>query len=152
MVALTVAFQDATTFLRQEDSMFASARDANRIDEARLAKMPQVAGARIELAVAPVPKVATGDHSKRSDGRQRAGFRTAQGVVAIAHDLALEPARQVDVAREHVARMDIAVAIVTLALRPPRVVIAIAPMILRMRIPRISWLAAESPRIVVSIS
>ena len=64
-----------------------------------------------------VSEITTGDHSECTDGRQRAHLRAAQRVfaIAVANDLAIEPARQVEFPREHVSR------VVTPA-RPPLVV------------------------------
>ena len=54
-----------------------------------------------------VAEITTGDHSKRADGRERPRFRAAQRVlaIAVANDLALESARQIEVAREGLARV-----------------------------------------------
>jgi hypothetical protein len=127
---------------------------AHRLDQALLAKMPEVPGARVGRSVVVVPKVTTGDHSKRTNGRQRTGLRAAQGVltVAITNKLALQSARQVEVPREGIPRVSIALTMVAVPLRPTRIIVAIAPMLVR-GLPIVARTAAERPRIfVISIA
>src|SRR5262249_3825412 len=129
VVVTTMGFKETAPFPAQSDGMIARPWHPDRLDEALLAKVPQFAVTRVEAAIVRVAQVTTGDHSERADGRQRARFRTAQRVFAIAipHDLALETARQVEPPREHVARIQgsfpaVTIAAITLALRPSRIV------------------------------
>jgi len=57
--------------------MLAGTRDAEGLDEPLLAEVAEVAGARIGRSIVVLAKVTTGDHSKRTNGRQRAGLRPA---------------------------------------------------------------------------
>jgi hypothetical protein len=52
-------------------------------------------------------KIALCDHSKRTNRRQRAALDAVEFVYAdtVTHLLAIAPARQVEVSREHVARL-----------------------------------------------
>ena len=74
-----------------------------------------------------IPEITTGDHSKRADGRKRTSFRAAQRVraTAIAHELPLQPARKVEIAREDVSRIDSAAPSITIALCPPSIALAV---------------------------
>jgi hypothetical protein len=75
-----------------------------------------------------VVEITTGDNPKRTDGRQGSRLRAAQRVltVAVSHQLAFQAARQVQVAREHVARIGVARPLVTFTLRPASIVASIA--------------------------
>ncbi|PYQ78897.1 MAG: hypothetical protein DMG03_27255 [Acidobacteria bacterium] len=75
------------------------------------AQVPQVTGSRIERSIAVISEITTGDHSKNANRCERPRFGTAQGVRAIpvAYDLALASARQIQIAREGVSRIPIAV-------------------------------------------
>ena len=150
VVAVSVALQKAAAILRQDDRVVAIARHADGLDQPLFAEMPQVARARIGRSIVVVSEVTTGDHSKGANGRQRARFRAAQGVlaVAVANDLPLQSARQVDVPRERVARLPIALTTVAVALRPACIITPIAAVLVR-GLPVVSWTAAERPRIVV---
>jgi hypothetical protein len=131
--------------------MVAVARDANGLDQPLLAEKPQVARARIGWPVMMVAQVTTGDDPKGPDGRERARLRAAECVlpVAIPNDLPLQSARQVDVTREHVTRVYVALACITVALRPPGVVVPIAGVLIGVRASGIaSWTAADCPGIV----
>jgi hypothetical protein len=74
-----------------------------------------------------VPEITTGDHSERTDGRERSGFGAAQGVFAIAvvNELALRPARQVNMSAECVSDLWIAFSIVASAVSPARIAVAV---------------------------
>ena len=70
-----------------------------------------------------VAKVACRDDPKRADGREGAGFRAPQGVLAvpgIVDDLSVRSARQVEVPHEHVARIEslVSIARVAIAFQP----------------------------------
>jgi hypothetical protein len=97
LVAVTVTLEQASSFFRQRHRTIASAWDANRLNEPLLAQVPEIARARIEWTILMIAEIATGDHSKRPDGSERAGFRAAQRVLAlaVAHDRSLDATRQV---------------------------------------------------------
>jgi hypothetical protein len=80
-----------------------------------------------------VSEITTGDHSKGANGRERAGLRAAQGVlaIAVAHDLAFQSARQVEVTREHFTRVEAALVIAPIAVtfQPSRIVILTVPLV-----------------------
>src|SRR5207244_3410203 len=80
----------------------------------------------IGWTIVEISKITTGDHSKRTDGRERARLRAAQCVftVAVAHDLSLHAAGQVDTARERLTRIDRVVWRLTIPIGPARIVIA----------------------------
>jgi hypothetical protein len=116
--------------------------------------MSQVASARLGRAIVVVPEVTTGDNPKRADGRKRARFRSAEGVLAvtIANDLALQAAWQVHVPCEHVTGIDIALTAVSPSIGPARVLTAIPCVIVRMRALATTWPAAECARIMVAVA
>jgi hypothetical protein len=91
-----------------------------------LAKVAQVAGPWISRAPIVVSEITTGDHSECTNGRERPGFGAAQGVFAIAvvNELALWSARQVNVARECVWDVAIALSIVAISVGPARIGVA----------------------------
>jgi hypothetical protein len=128
MVAVTVAVQEIPSFLREYDRVFAIARHAHRLNQPLFAEMPQVAGSRIGGFITMVRQVTTRDNSKRTNGRERARFRSTQGVltIAVADDLPLESAREIEIPRENVTGFDVALATITVAFRPARVIVAIA--------------------------
>ena len=89
-----------------------------------------------------VSEITTGDHSKRADGCERSRFRTTQRVLAItnAHDLALPPSRQVQVAGEDVAR------IMTVLAVGPAFVIAITGILIAIpRVIQVTWIELQGP-------
>jgi hypothetical protein len=58
-----------------------------------------------------------------------------------------------EVAREHVTRVDVALARLTVTLRPPRIIMATAGVLVGMRAPRIvAWTTAKLARIVILIA
>src|SRR5262249_2267098 len=122
----------------------------NGLDQARLTEVSEVAGPRIRRPVIMVPEVTTGDHAKGADGGQRAGFRPAQQVVAIraANELTFESTRQMEMPRERVTGVSIAVAAIAVAGVPPRVRGAVATAVFR-ALPLVPWPPTERPRIVV---
>jgi hypothetical protein len=101
-----------------------------------------------------VAEITTGDHSKRADRRERTRFRAAECVLAItfADDFALEPTRQIQISYKWLARIGRSIAWVKIALRPTRVVIPIASMLLATRSSGVARTATERPGIVVSIA
>jgi hypothetical protein len=91
------------------------------------AKMSQVARPGISRAPIVVAEITTGDHSKCTHGRERSRFGAAQGVlgIAVVNELALAPARQVNVSVECVSGLWIAFSIVAISVGPAGIVIAI---------------------------
>ena len=143
LVAITVTLEHASDFLGQRHCIVvASARDANRLDEALLTEVPEVAGTRVKWTITVVPEITTGDHPKRTDGRERARLRAAQRVlvIAVAHYLSLDAARQVQIPCEWLTRIEGAVwPPLTIAICRARIVSAL----FRVRGPRTSWPATE---------
>ena len=72
-----MALQQAPAFLGQDHGVIAVTGHAHCLDQPLLAKMPEVAGARVGRSVVVVPKITTGDHSKGTNGRQRTRLRAA---------------------------------------------------------------------------
>ena len=77
VIAVSVALEQAAAFLRQDHRVIAITGHADGLDQPLLAKMPEVAGPWVGRPVVVVPEITTGDHSKRTDGRQRARLRAA---------------------------------------------------------------------------
>ena len=77
LVAVAMVFEQAAAVLRQRHGVLTRAWHPNRFDQPLFAKMPQIAGARIGGTIAVIPKITTGDHSKRADSCQRARLRPA---------------------------------------------------------------------------
>jgi len=57
-----------------------------------------------------VSEISTGDHSEGADGRERAALGSAERVLAISivHNVSVVTAGQVEMAREHIARIQLA--------------------------------------------
>jgi len=73
--------------------------------------MPQVALTWVGRAVVVVSEIPRRHDPERPDDRQRARFGAAKGVLPLAcvvDDLSVAPSREIDVLREHVARILIA--------------------------------------------
>jgi hypothetical protein len=70
----------------------------------------------------------TGDHSECANGCARSRFGAAHGVfpIAVVHELALGSARQVNVARECVRDVAIALSIVVISVAPAGIMIALS--------------------------
>jgi hypothetical protein len=92
------------------------------------AQVSKVAGPWISRAPIVVSEVTTGDHSECTNGGERPGFGAAQDVFAIpvVNELALWSARQVNVARECVWDVAIALSIVAISVGPAGIVIALS--------------------------
>jgi hypothetical protein len=81
-----------------------------------LAEVSQIAQTRIQWEIVVIAEITTGDHPKRANRGKRSRFGSAQRVlaiaiaIAIADDLSLQTARQIEVAREDVARIDLPLA------------------------------------------
>jgi hypothetical protein len=101
-----------------------------------------------------ISDITTGDHPERANGRQRARFRAAQPVraVAIAHNLSLQSAREIDLTREYIPDIDLALASIPIALVASRIVMPIAAVLVRVRVSRIARTSAQRPRIVVAMA
>ena len=95
-----MALEKAAAVLGQTDRMVAVSGHARGLDQPLFAQVSKVAGSWISRAAVVVAEITTGDHSERTNGRERSRFGAAQGVLAItvANELALWPARQVNVA------------------------------------------------------
>ena len=67
--------------------------------------MPQIAPVRVERAVLAVAEIAGGHDAEGADGSERANLRAAQPHVAVSRPdtLAFRAARQLEIAREHIA-------------------------------------------------
>jgi hypothetical protein len=72
VVAVTMVLEEAPPVLRQHHGLVAVPGYANGRDKATFSKVPQVAGPGIGRAIVVVAEVTTGDHSKGTDGRERA--------------------------------------------------------------------------------
>ena len=70
--------------------------------------MPQIAPVRVERAALTVAEIAGGHNAEGADGGERANLRAAQPHVTVSRPdtLAFRAARQLKVAREHVARVE----------------------------------------------
>src|SRR5713226_3456725 len=113
-VVAAVRFQHVSTLLRQDDGHVPMTSQTLGSDEPFLAKVPEIARPRIGRTVVVVAEVACRDDPKRADGRQGAGFRAAQRVLAvpsIVDNLPVRSARQVEVPHKHVSRIAVLVSI-----------------------------------------
>jgi hypothetical protein len=101
-------FQQVSTALGQDDDAMTLTRHWHGANQSLFAEVPQVTFAWVTGPAVVVLEVTRGNDAKDSDETQRAGFRTAEGVLAVsvADQLAFEPARQVELVDEHVARVD----------------------------------------------
>jgi hypothetical protein len=90
--------------------------------------MPQVWLSPVDRLVTGIAEVAFGHDPKRTDGCERTTVVAIQfvPVLAIKHDLALKPARQLEAVDKRVSRIDISFARVTIA----NVVVAVAHVVL----------------------
>ena len=128
VVVVSMALEKAAAVLRQTDGLVPVSRHTGGLDQPFFAQVSQVAGPWISRAPIVVSEITTGDHSECTNGCERSRFRAAQGVLAIAvmNELALAPARQVNVSCECVSALTIAFSIVAIAVRPAGIVIAVA--------------------------
>jgi hypothetical protein len=127
VIVIAVALEEAAPVLRQAHRMVAISGHARGLDQPLFAEVPQIAGPWISRAPIVVSEITTGDHSECTNGRERPGFRAAQGVVAIAvvNELALWSARQVNMSAECIRGLAIAFSIVAVSVGPARIVVAI---------------------------
>ena len=108
-VVAAVRFEDVPALLGQDHGDVPMTIKPLRSDESLLAQMSQVAQPRIGRAIVVVAEVARRDDAKRADGREREALRAPQRVLAVAgivDDLPARSTRQVEIAHEHVARVD----------------------------------------------
>ena len=73
-----------------------------------VSKVPQIAPVRLQRTVLTVAEIAGGHDAEGADGGERANLRAAQPHVAVAcpDALAFRAARQLEVARKHVANVE----------------------------------------------
>jgi hypothetical protein len=95
--------------------------------------MPEVARPRVGRSNLVVPAITTGHDSKRANGRKRTGLRAAQGVVtvAVADQFAFQFPWQVDMPRERVPWLLLALPIVAVALGPTCIITTIPAVLSR---------------------
>ncbi len=103
-----VALQDVPSALGEDDQGAVFPDGWNRLDQPLLSKVPQVAAVRLQRAVLTVAEIAGWHDAEGTDGGERANLRAAQPHVAVAcpDALAFRAARQLEVAREHVANVE----------------------------------------------
>ena len=128
VTVIAVALKEAAPVLRQAHRMVAVSGHARGLDQPLFAQVSQIAGPWISRAPIVVPEITTGDHSERTNGRERPGFGAAQGVFAIAvvHELALWSARQVNMSAECIRDLAIAFSTVAIAVRPSWIAVAVS--------------------------
>src|SRR5919106_4838261 len=125
-IAIAVPLKEAAAVLRQAHRMVAVSGHARGLDQPLFAQVSQVARPGIRRASIVVSEITTGDHSERTNGRERPGFGAAQGVFAIAvvNELALWSARQVNMSAECIRDLAVAFSIVAISVGPSGIVIA----------------------------
>jgi hypothetical protein len=127
LVGVSMALEETASLLRENHRGIAIAGHARGLDQPLLAQVSEVAGPWISRAPIVVSEITTGDHSECTNGRERPGFRAAQGVfpIAVVHELAPGSARQVNMSAEHIWDLAIAFSIVAIAVGPAGIVVAI---------------------------
>jgi hypothetical protein len=124
---LPMRFQQIPAALGQDDDAMTVAGDRNRTNEPLLAEMSKVALAWVAGPAVVILQVARWNDAEHADETQRAGFRTAKGVLAVsvADELAFESARQVELVYEDVARIDVSrvdrIAVACVIIPPARI-------------------------------
>jgi hypothetical protein len=105
---LAMRLQQILAALGQDDDAMTVTRHRHGANQSLFAEVPKVAFAWVTGPAIVVLEVTRGNDAKDSDETQRAGFRTAKGVLAVsvADQLAFESARQVELVDEDVARVD----------------------------------------------
>jgi hypothetical protein len=119
-----------------------------------LSEVPQLAGTGIERAAMLVVEITTGDHSKSTTRRERARFRAAQRVlaIAVAHGLAVGSAGQVEMAGEHVAWIGVERAVLAFTVRTAGVIPGVTSRIARISFAGIAGSSVEARRIVMAVT
>jgi hypothetical protein len=127
VIVIAVALEEAAPVLCQAHRMVAVPGHSRGLDQPLFAQVSQVAGPWISGAPIVVSEITTGDHSEGTNGRERPGLGAAQGVLAIAvvNELALRPARQMNMAAECIRNLAIAFSILAISVGPAGIVIAI---------------------------
>jgi hypothetical protein len=100
-----VAFEQRATVLRQCRCPFAFV-EGNSLDESL-----SLERSKIVAGFARIPQIALRDHPKRTDGGECSRVRPVERVIAVAivHELAVWTAGQLEVADEHVSRIECAI-------------------------------------------
>ena len=103
-----VSLEDVLAAFREHDQCAAIADGRNGLDESRVSEVPQIAPVRVERAVLAVTEIAGGHDAEGADSGERANLRAAQPHVAVSRPdtLAFRAARELEVAREHIARVE----------------------------------------------
>jgi hypothetical protein len=103
-----VRFEQVASTVGQYDGDILVAVDRNRANEALLAKVSEIALARVGWPAVVVAQVARRHHAERADDAQRTGFGTAKGVLAVTlmDQLALQSAGKVELLYEGVSGID----------------------------------------------
>jgi hypothetical protein len=106
VVVMAAGFEQVAPVWSQSDHHRVSV-EADRVDKARITKVPQVAMTRVQGPLERVTEIARGHDAERSHGGQRAAFRATQRVIVISvvDVLPVEAAREAEVFRKHVARV-----------------------------------------------
>jgi hypothetical protein len=114
--------EQVSAAVREDDDMAPVTIQSLGPNEALFAQVAQVARARIGGSAVVVSKVARRYHTEGTNGRERAGCRASERIRSLARvvdNLAFPSARQVEIAHEHVARIE--TARIVIALGPPDV-------------------------------
>src|SRR5262249_18295097 len=109
---------ESAALLRQDHRLVPVPRQPHGFDQAGFAQVPEVARTGIRRAIIVVAEITTGDHSKGTNGCQRARLRAAARIVTIAvvDELPLHPARQVHMPSQRVTRLPVALTTIAIAL------------------------------------
>jgi hypothetical protein len=76
-VAIPVALEQGSAVLRQDDRVVPISGHTHSLDQPFLAKVSQVARAWVGRTIVVVAEITTGDNSKGTNGRERAGLGPA---------------------------------------------------------------------------
>ena len=106
IAVMPVAFEDVAASLGEDDNR-AALGDRDRSDELLLAQMSEVAAAGIEWLASTVAEIVGVRDPERTDGGEGPRLRAAQEDVEVTPPdaLAVRAARQVEIARENLARI-----------------------------------------------
>jgi hypothetical protein len=77
VVAVSMALEKAAAIFRQDHRPITITGHPDGLDQPLLAKVSQVARAWIGRSIVVIPEITTGDHSKRTNGRERTRLRAA---------------------------------------------------------------------------
>ena len=103
-----MVLEDVAATLREHDQRAVVADGRDGLDEPRVSEVPQIAPVRVERTVLAVAEIAGRHDAEGADGGERANLRAAQPHVAVSRPdtLAFRASRQLEVAREHIARVE----------------------------------------------